>query len=82
MAWHAVAPADGFAENAARTVEIGEVRVAVYRLGSDFFAISDICTHEYGVLSDGFCGDGKIECPPKSTSRPIRRASRPASSRS
>ena len=63
MAWHPVAPADGFAENAARTIEIGELRVAVYRLGSDFFAISDICTHEYAVLSDGFCAAGRIECP-------------------
>ena len=63
MPWHPVAPADGFAEDTPRIIEVGEFRVAVFRLGGDFFAISDICTHEFAMLSDGFCEEGRIECP-------------------
>jgi nitrite reductase/ring-hydroxylating ferredoxin subunit len=63
MAWHDVAPEDTFEENVPKVVQVGEDRVAVFRLADGFYAISDICTHEYALLSDGFCEDGKVECP-------------------
>ncbi|MDB5415232.1 MAG: ferredoxin [Rubritepida sp.] len=61
--WHPVAPADSFEDDAAKVVQIGETRIAVFRLENDFFAVSDVCTHEYALLSEGFCENGKIECP-------------------
>lgn len=44
-------------------VKVGDLLIAVYNLGGVFHATSDICTHEYACLSDGFVIDGMIECP-------------------
>ncbi|MGI9316474.1 MAG: non-heme iron oxygenase ferredoxin subunit [bacterium] len=44
-------------------VEVGNKLIAVYNLGETYYATSDICTHEYACLSDGFVIDGVIECP-------------------
>ena len=63
MTWHDVAPADNFEADVPKVVEVGEARIAVFRLDDGFYAISDVCTHEYALLSDGFCEDGKVECP-------------------
>lgn len=63
MAWHDVAAADSFEPDVPKVVKVGETRIAVFRLDDGFYAISDICTHEYALLSDGFCEDGKVECP-------------------
>ncbi len=63
MTWHDVAREDSFEEDVPKVVQVGEDRVAVFRLEDGFYAISDICTHEYALLSDGFCEDGKVECP-------------------
>ena len=44
-------------------VELGDEPVCLINLNGDFYAISDICTHEEASLSDGeICGD-EIECP-------------------
>ena len=63
MAWHEVAPEDTFESDVPKVVQVGEARVAVFKLDDGFYAINDICTHEYAVLSEGFCEDGKVECP-------------------
>ena len=44
-------------------VKVDDKLIAVYNLGGKFYATSDICTHEYACLSDGFVIDGVIECP-------------------
>lgn len=44
-------------------VKVGDRLLAIYNLGGRFHATSDVCTHEYACLSDGFVVDGKIECP-------------------
>ena len=41
----------------------GHPALAVYRLGGEFFATDDICTHGSASLADGFVEDGQIECP-------------------
>ena len=63
MAWHDVAPADSFENDVPAIVEVGETRVAVFRIDGAFFAISDICTHAFALLSEGFCEHGTVECP-------------------
>jgi NAD(P)H-dependent nitrite reductase small subunit len=63
MSWHDVAPEEAFEEDVPKVVQVGDDRVAVFRLDDGFYAISDICTHEFALLSEGFCEDGKIECP-------------------
>jgi 3-phenylpropionate/trans-cinnamate dioxygenase ferredoxin component len=37
--------------------------IAVFNVGGDFFAISDICTHAEGSLSEGQVSGQTVECP-------------------
>ncbi|RAI60649.1 non-heme iron oxygenase ferredoxin subunit [Roseicella frigidaeris] len=61
--WHRVATEDDLAENMPLAIRIGELQIAVVRLEDGIFAVNDVCTHEYALLSDGYCEDGKLECP-------------------
>ena len=47
---------------AARVV-VGEEEIAVYNVDGEFFATSDICSHEEASLSDGELFDHVVECP-------------------
>ncbi len=62
-AWHDVARESEFEENVPKVVRVGDEQVAVFLLDDGYYAINDVCTHEFAVLSEGFCEDGKIECP-------------------
>jgi nitrite reductase/ring-hydroxylating ferredoxin subunit len=44
-------------------VEVGDEPVCLINLDGDFYAISDICTHEEASLSDGEIAGDEIECP-------------------
>ncbi|WP_454830437.1 non-heme iron oxygenase ferredoxin subunit [Paraburkholderia xenovorans] len=39
------------------------VDIAVYRVGDEVFATSNICTHGKAFLSDGYFENFEIECP-------------------
>lgn len=63
MAWHVAATESAVGENDVLGVLIGGQHIALYRLEGRFFATSNICTHEFALLSDGFVEEGCIECP-------------------
>jgi nitrite reductase/ring-hydroxylating ferredoxin subunit len=44
-------------------VEVGDEPVCLINLDGEFYAISDICTHEEASLSDGEITGDEIECP-------------------
>jgi nitrite reductase/ring-hydroxylating ferredoxin subunit len=44
-------------------VEVGEEPVCLINLDGEFYAISDMCTHEEASLSDGEIVGDEIECP-------------------
>ena len=44
-------------------VEVGDEPVVLINLDGDFYALSDICTHEEASLSDGEIVGDEIECP-------------------
>lgn len=52
-------------ENSVRAFEYAGQRVAIYRIGTRFYATTDICSHEYAELSEGYLDpdDCTIECP-------------------
>jgi 3-phenylpropionate/trans-cinnamate dioxygenase ferredoxin component len=50
-------PADG-----AIGVEIGDLPVALVRIGDDIFALHDVCSHEEVPLSEGEIYDHTVEC--------------------
>jgi nitrite reductase/ring-hydroxylating ferredoxin subunit len=37
--------------------------IALYRLGKEFFATDDTCTHGAASLADGLVEAGQVECP-------------------
>lgn len=44
-------------------VEVDERLVVILRVGEEYFAIDDVCTHDGGPLSDGEMDDRTIACP-------------------
>jgi 3-phenylpropionate/trans-cinnamate dioxygenase ferredoxin subunit len=63
MAWTRVAAADDVAEGEVVGVTVAGHQIALYRDQGEFFATSNVCTHQFALLSDGYFADGCIECP-------------------
>jgi nitrite reductase/ring-hydroxylating ferredoxin subunit len=62
-AWHRVAAEAELKPDTPLGIRIGDLQIAVVRLADGIFAVNDVCTHEYALLSEGYCEDGKLECP-------------------
>src|ERR1700716_1739609 len=60
-----VASKDEIPEGAAKHVEVDGEEIAVVNAGGHFYAVSDICSHEYYHLSEGEVDvdELSIECP-------------------
>lgn len=63
MAWHSSIKASELAEGEVCGITIGDTPIALYRINGTIFATSNICTHEYALLSDGYLDGDCIECP-------------------
>lgn len=50
-------------EGAVKVVRLEDQAVAVFRVGGDFYAMDDICTHDGGPLAEGTLDGDVIECP-------------------
>ncbi len=61
--WEEVAKIDDLAPGEMMYVEVGEDPVVLINLNGDFYALSDICTHQDASLSDGEIIGDEIECP-------------------
>ena len=61
--WHRVAAEADLSLETPLGVRVGEVQIAVVKLEDGIYAVNDICTHEYALLSEGYCEEGKLECP-------------------
>ncbi|MBV1796125.1 non-heme iron oxygenase ferredoxin subunit [Siccirubricoccus sp. G192] len=61
--WHRVASEADLSLEAPLGVRVGDVQIAVVKLEDGIYAINDVCTHEFALLSEGFCEEGKLECP-------------------
>ena len=45
-------------------VELDGIRIAIFNLDGEFYAIEDVCTHDGGPLVEGQILDGgQVECP-------------------
>jgi len=58
-----VADVDCLSDGETLRVEVNGNLATIVRLGSEFFAFQEFCTHRYGPLSEGSFKDGKVECP-------------------
>lgn len=61
--WYRVAAEADLAPETPLGVRVGKLSIALVWLDDGIFALNDVCTHEYALLSEGFCEDGKLECP-------------------
>ena len=63
LEYHAVAKTSEVDDDEAIAVSVGRQDIGIYKLGGEYYALADICTHAYAALSDGYVEDGQIECP-------------------
>ena len=61
--WTDVAPAEELAPGDYRVVDIDDAMIAVFNIDGEFFAIEDVCTHDYETLTGGCIEGHEIVCP-------------------
>lgn len=61
--WHEVASADDVAPEAPIRVNVGDEEIALYNVDGEIFATSNICTHAFASMCDGYQEGDEIECP-------------------
>jgi 3-phenylpropionate/trans-cinnamate dioxygenase ferredoxin subunit len=63
MAWHKVANKEELPDEEAFPVSVGNTLIALIRQGEQVYGTSNVCTHQFALMSDGFVDDDCIECP-------------------
>lgn len=63
MGWYTAARSSDLKEGSVLGVEVNGLRVALYRIEGLIYATSNVCTHEFALLSDGYLEGECIECP-------------------
>jgi nitrite reductase/ring-hydroxylating ferredoxin subunit len=61
--WHFVAKSADLEPGDAIVVTVGRKEIALFRVGDEFFAIDNRCTHAAAPLADGYLQGEVIECP-------------------
>ena len=46
-----------------RLVEVNGIRVVLTRVGDDVYALSEVCAHQGGPLSEGKLSGSRLACP-------------------
>jgi len=60
---HCAAKLSDLEDEVPYAVDISGEELALILLNDEVYAISNVCTHEYACLSDGYIEDGRIVCP-------------------
>lgn len=63
MAWVRLAAKSDVAEGEVLGLDIDGKPIALYCHDGEYFASSNVCTHQFALLSEGYFEDGCIECP-------------------
>jgi NAD(P)H-dependent nitrite reductase small subunit len=61
MSWKKVCCTEEIADRSAIKIK-GENPIAVFRVGDEFFATDDTCTHAKFSLSEGYIEDAEVVC--------------------
>jgi len=61
--WHRAASTAEVPDDEPLGLEIGSLKVALFKVDGSYFATGNVCTHAYALLSDGFLDGCEIECP-------------------
>ena len=63
MAYETVASTNDLTPGERIVVDIDDIWVAIFNVDGQFYAIEDICTHDYGPLGEGTVIGKTVECP-------------------
>jgi nitrite reductase/ring-hydroxylating ferredoxin subunit len=63
MSWLNVARLSDLTPDYPAACSVEGHRIALYLVDGAVYATSNICTHQFALLSDGYQEDGVIECP-------------------
>lgn len=65
MSFHAICKAEELPEGDVRIVEVEGVKIGVFNVGGELFAIEDRCSHDDGPLAEGTFDPTActVECP-------------------
>ncbi|MDB5799048.1 MAG: ferredoxin [Paucimonas sp.] len=63
MAWQKVAREDALDTEYPTPVSVGEKMIALYKVEGQVFGTSNVCTHQFALLSEGYIDGDCIECP-------------------
>jgi len=61
--WVDVGAAEDVVEGEVKGVKVNEQFIALYRIDGQVHATSDVCTHDFALLSGGWIEAGVVECP-------------------
>jgi 3-phenylpropionate/trans-cinnamate dioxygenase ferredoxin subunit len=61
--WVDVAKLEELPPGERRIIDVDDVQIAVFNLGGEFYAIEDVCTHDYAPLADAKLDGDEIICP-------------------
>ena len=61
--WIDVSDVESFPPGEHRLADVDDVPVAGFNLEGEYFAIEDVCTHDYGQLTGGCIEGDEIVCP-------------------
>ena len=63
MTWHRVASRSKLTPANPLAVEVGDKLIGLYLVDGTVYAIGNLCTHEFALLTEGFVEGDAIECP-------------------
>ena len=63
MEFQKVATVDEIPPGGRKSVVVDDRVVLVFRIGNDYYAVEDVCSHDGQPLTDGPLVNGAVECP-------------------
>ncbi len=61
--WHLVAKTGEIEDDEPEQVRVADIQIALCKVDGTYYAVADICTHEFACLSEGYIDGDEIECP-------------------
>jgi len=58
-----IAPLAELPDEAGVKVDVGDLHIAMFRVGEEVYALGDRCSHAEASLSEGDVFDDEVECP-------------------
>lgn len=72
MSWVELVDARAVPREGGLRVDVGEHRIALFRIGDDVYALGDRCSHAEASLSEGDVFGDEVECPRHGSAFDIR----------